>query len=99
MRLITLLRNKVKKVCDIHYEVGAIYNININDIKIPEDFEKTPPRKAKMDRKRKYYKEHGQFDKPIVLKQNLELCDGYVNFLLAKNEFGFRYVECCFVDE
>ena len=30
MRLITLLRNKVKKVCDIHYEVGTIYNININ---------------------------------------------------------------------
>ena len=98
MRLITLLRNKVKKVCDIHYEVGTIYNININDIKIPEDFEKTPPRKAKMDRKRKYYKEHGQFDKPIVLKQNLELTDGYCALLISK-EFGFRYVECCFVDE
>ena len=78
MRLITLLRNKIKGVCD---------------------FEKTPPRKAKMDRKRRYYNEHGQFDKPIVLKQNLELTDGYINFLLAKNEFGFRYVECCFVDE
>ena len=98
MKLITLLRNKVKKVCDIHYEVGTIYNINIEDIKIPEDFEKTPPRKAKMDRKRRYYKEHGQFDKPIVLKQNLELCDGLCAYLLAK-EFGFRYVECCFVDE
>ena len=98
MRLITLLRNKVKKVCDIHYEVGTIYNINIDDIKIPEDFEKTPPRKAKMDRKRKYYKEHGQFDKPIVLKQNLELADGYCALLISK-EFGFRYVECCFVDE
>ena len=99
MRLITLLKNKVNKVCDIHYEVGTIYNINIDDIKIPEDFEKTPPRKAKMDRKRRYYNEHGQFDKPIVLKQNLELTDGYINFLLAKNEFGFRYVECCFIDE
>ena len=52
-----------------------------------------------MDRKRRYYNEHGQFDKPIVLKQNLELTDGYINFLLAKNEFGFRYVECCFIDE
>ena len=51
-----------------------------------------------MDRKRKYYKEHGQFDKPIVLKQNLELVDGLCAYLLAK-EFGFRYVECCFVDE
>ena len=55
MRLFTLLRNKIKGVCDIHYEPGTIYNININDIKIPEDFEKTPPRKAKMDRKRRYY--------------------------------------------
>ena len=98
MRLFTLLRNKIKEVCDIHYEVGAIYNININDIKIPEDFEKTPPRKAKMDRKRRYYKEHGQVDKPIVLKQNLELADGYCALLISK-EFGFRYVECCFVDE
>ena len=99
MRLFTLLRNKIKGACDIHYEPGTIYNINIEDIKIPTEFEMTPPRKAKMDRKRRYYIEHRQFDKPIVLKQNLELTDGYVNFLLAKNEFGFRYVECCFIDE
>ena len=99
MQLLTLLRNKIKGACDIHYEPGTIYNININDIKIPAEFEMTPPRKAKMDRKRKYQNEHEQFDKPIVLKQNLELTDGYINFLLAKNEFGFRYVECCFVDE
>ena len=99
MKLFTLLRNKIKGACDIHYEPGTIYNINIEDIKIPVEFEMTPPRKAKMDRKRRYYKEHGQFDKPIVLKQNLELTDGYINFLLAKNEFGFRYVECCFIEE
>ena len=99
MKLFTLLKNKIKGACDIHYEPGTIYNININDIKIPAEFEMTPPRKAKMDRKRRYYKEHGQFDKPIVLKQNLELTDGYINFLLAKNEFGFRYVECCFIEE
>ena len=99
MKLFTLLKNKIKGACDIHYEPGTIYNININDIKIPAEFELTPPRKAKMDRKRRYYNEHRQFDKPIVLKQNLELTDGYINFLLAKNEFGFRYVECCFIDE
>ena len=98
MRLFTLLRNKIKGACDIHYEPGTIYNININDIKIPAEFEMTPPRKAKMDRKRRYYNEHGQFDKPIVLKQNLELTDGYVGYLLSK-EFGLRYVECCFIDE
>ena len=98
MKLFTLLRNKIKGACDIHYEPGTIYNINIDDIKIPAEFEMTPPRKAKMDRKRRYYKEHGQFDKPIVLKQNLELTDGYVGYLLSK-EFGFRYVECCFIDE
>ena len=98
MKLFTLLMNKIKGACDIHYEPGTIYNININDIKIPEDFEATPPRKAKMDRKRRYYKEHGQFDKPIVLKQNLELTDGFCAFLIAK-EIGMRYVECCFVDE
>ena len=98
MKLFTLLRNKIKGVCDIHYEPGTIYNININDIKIPVEFEMTPPRKAKMDRKRKYYIEHGQFDKPIVLKQNLELCDGYIGYLLSE-EFGLRYVECCFIDE
>ena len=99
MKLFTLLKNKIKGACDIHYEPGTIYNININDIKIPAEFEMTPPRNAKVDRKRWYYKEHSQFDKPIVLKQNLELTDGYINFLLAKNEFGFRYVECCFIDE
>ena len=98
MKLFTLLRNKIKGACDIHYEPGTIYNININDIKIPEDFEKTPPRKAKMDRKRRYYNEHGQFDKPIVLKQNLTIVDGYCGLLIAK-EMGVRYVECCFVDE
>ena len=98
MKLFTLLRNKIKGACDIHYEPGTIYNININDIKIPTELEMTPPRKAKMDRKRRYYKEHGQFDKPIVLKQNLELTDGYVGYLLSK-EFGLRYVECCFIEE
>ena len=98
MKLFTLLMNKIKGACDIHYEPGTIYNININDIKIPAEFEMTPHRKAKMDRKRRYYKEHRQFDKPIVLKQNLELCDGYIGYLLSK-EFGLRYVECCFVDE
>ena len=98
MKLFTLLKNKIKGACDIHYEPGTIYNININDIKIPEDFEKTPPRKAKMDRKRKYYKEHGQFDKPIVLKQNLELTDGFCAYLIAKEQ-NLTYVECCFIDE
>ena len=98
MKLFTLLKNKVKKVCDIHYEPGTIYNININDIKIPAEFEMTPPRKAKMDRKRRYYKEHRQFDKPIVLKQNLELTDGFCALLIAKEQ-NLTYVECCFVDE
>ena len=98
MKLFTLLKNKIKGACDIHYEPGTIYNININDIKIPSEFEMTPPRKAKMDRKRRYYIEHGQFDKPIVLKQNLELTDGFCALLIAK-EMGMRYVECCFVDE
>ena len=99
MKLFTLLKNKIKGACDIHYEPGTIYNININDIKIPVEFEMTTTRKAKMDRKRRYYKEHGQFDKPIVLKQNLELRDGYINFLVEKKEVGFRYVECCFIEE
>ena len=98
MRLVTLLRNKVKEVCDIHYEPGAIYNINIEDIKIPIEFEMTPPRKAKMDRKRKYYIEHGQFDKPIVLKQNLELVDGFCAYLISKEQ-NLTYIECCFIDE
>ena len=98
MKLFTLLRNKIKKVCDIHYEPGTIYNINIEDIKIPVEFEMTPPRKAKMDRKRKYYNEHRQFDKPIVLKQNLTLVDGYCGLLIAKEQ-NLTYVECCFVDE
>ena len=98
MRLFTLLRNKIKGACDIHYEQGTFYNINIEDIKIPVEFEMTPPRKEKMDRKRKYYVEHGQFDKPIVLKQNLELKDGYCTYLIAK-ERNLRYVECCFIDE
>ena len=35
MKLFTLLKNKIKGACDIHYEPGTIYNININDIKIP----------------------------------------------------------------
>ena len=98
MRLVTLLRNKIKEVCDIHYEPGAIYNINIEDIKIPIEFEMTPPRKAKMDRKRKYYIEHGQFDKPIVLKQNLELVDGFCAYLISKEQ-NLTYIECCFIDE
>ena len=98
MKLFTLLMNKIKGACDIHYEPGTIYNINIEDIKIPEDFEMTPPRKAKMDRKRKYYNEHGQFDKPIVLKQNLTIVDGFCAYLISKEQ-NLTYVECCFVDE
>lgn len=98
MRLFTFLRNKIKEVCDIHYDTNGLYHINVEDIKIPYDFEIHPPRKEKMNRKRKYYKEHGDFESQVVLKQNLELINGYTTVLLAK-ELGVRYVECKFVDE
>lgn len=57
--------------------------ISVKDIKIKEDFLKTPPSKKKMAQKWRYYRETGKLSSPIILDEKLYLIDGYTSYLIA----------------
>lgn len=57
----------------------------IDLITIPEAFARTKPNPAKIRDTMAYYKNHGKFDKPVVLKgDNNLLIDGYKRYIAAK---------------
>lgn len=54
-------------------------------INVPESFLKTKPNIKKIEETIEYYKKHGQFDKPIVIRgENNLLIDGYKRYVAAK---------------
>lgn len=57
----------------------------ISLITIPQSFLETKPNAAKIKETIEYYKQHGQFDKPIVIRgENNLLVDGYKRYVAAK---------------
>lgn len=66
------------------YENGFEYWVNVNEIKISPEFEKTPPRKIKFSQKMDWYLKHGELQSPILLNKDFELVDGYTSYLIAK---------------
>lgn len=60
--------------------------ININKIKITPQFQECPPNMRKMFQKYDWYKKHGKFQSPIVIKPDYTLVDGYTSYLIAKKE-------------
>ena len=65
--------------------------INVSEIIIPKEFERTIPRKDKLEKIYKYVKAFGNIDKPIVLKENNVLADNYARYIVAK-ELGMTDV-------
>lgn len=62
-----------------------IKKCSLKDIIIPGEFLKTRPGKAKIEDTIKFYRQHGRFDKPVIVnKNNMVLIDGYKRYIAAK---------------
>lgn len=59
-------------------------NLKLEDIKIKEDFKRTPPNNYKMKEKWNYYRKTGSLESDIVIDENGYLIDGYTSYLIAK---------------
>ena len=65
--------------------------MRIDEIKIFPCFRARPPLAEKLDRKKRYYLEHGEFESEIVLDGSGNLIDGYTTYLLA-GKYGLEHV-------
>lgn len=64
----------------------------LDQIVIPEAFARTRPNPGKIHDTIRYYQQHGQFDKPVVIRgDNNLLVDGYKRYVAAK-ELGLETV-------
>lgn len=61
-----------------------LINMKLNDIVITDEFKKTMPRKEKMDKCRDTYAKYGEPSKKIVVDHKNRLVDGYVQYLVFK---------------
>ena len=60
-------------------------NLSLDKIIISEEFLKTSPRREKITETIDYYKKHGKFDKPVIVKEKtMMLVDGYKRYVAAK---------------
>lgn len=66
--------------------------ININKIKITDDFKNSNTSKKKIARKQEYFNKHKEFDSVICVNKNYVLIDGYITYLIAKNN-NFKQVK------
>ena len=66
--------------------------VAISDIIIPDVFANTKPRQYKIDKIRNYYLEYGCVDKPVTVNGNNVLIDGYIRYLVLK-ENGAMYAK------
>jgi hypothetical protein len=82
--------NKVQVVCN---ELSDVDRVDIDLIEIPYSYLSNPVRESKKNRMIDYYKQNGEFDKPITLisKQNKRLTDGYSRYIAAQ-ELKVQYV-------
>lgn len=72
-----------RKPKQIKYIVGQEYIVNLEDIKISEEFKKFPPRPAKLNDKYSNYYHNKHMDR-IIIDINGTCCDGYTSLLIAK---------------
>jgi len=66
-------------------------NVRIDEIRIFPCFRARPPLAEKLDRKERYYLEHGEFESEIVLDGSGNLIDGYTTYLLAE-KYGLEHI-------
>lgn len=66
--------------------------IDISKVVVPIEFMQTVPAAHKIDKVKEYYKSNGKLDKPIMLSKNNVLVDGYIRYIVAK-ENGLSEIE------
>lgn len=83
MKLLNIFKKKSKQV---KYILGNEYIVNLEDIKISEEFKKSPPRPEKIKDKYSNYYYYGNVKgmSQIKIDVNGTCCDGYTTFLLAR---------------
>lgn len=66
--------------------MNTIENVftDINDIKVTELQQNAKIRQEKLSQKEEYFKDHKDFDKPIVLDKDKYIIDGLYSYILAK---------------
>lgn len=67
--------------------------IMLEKIVVPKLFSNTPPSEKKMTQKRNYFKSTHRLKGKIVLDENLVLCDGYSDYIVAQ-ENHLKSVDC-----
>lgn len=67
--------------------------VAVSDIIVTEAFLQTQPKQSKLNRIREYYSEYGSVDKPITLNKNNVLIDGYMRYVVLK-ENDAEYAKC-----
>lgn len=73
-------------------EIKTKENLNIQDIKIPENFKNNPPKAQKMEKKWEYYRQHNELKEEIVVNEYNILTDGYTSYLIAEAD-GIKKVK------
>lgn len=69
----------------------------LDEIVIPKKFLDTPPRREKIEETIEFYKKHGKFDQPVIVRKNdLLLTDGYKRYIAAK-EMGLTEILVKFI--
>ena len=58
--------------------------INLSEIKVPSYMAQTPPNPKKIAKCKEYWLKHKEQDRYIVLNENNEIVDGYVQYLVLK---------------
>lgn len=64
-------------------ETPAIILLDINEIIISKNFQKSPPNPAKVAEKRQMIEKSGEIEKPILLSKKNVLLDGYAWYMAA----------------
>lgn len=67
--------------------------LNINEIKIPETYATTVPKRNKLNSHMKHYLEYGTFKHNIMVTQRNTLVDGLCSYIIAM-AYGMDVVEC-----
>lgn len=98
--------NLLKKIFSAKQPNGTVEFVHIEDIKIPPDFTRSPPRRYKVENAKVFYQQNGCFDKPISLiaetnekgKPNkLVLVDGFARYKAALR-LGIKKLPVTYVD-
>lgn len=65
-------------------EIKSKEKLNIQDITIPKDYKKHPPRGNKMKEKWEYYRQNNKLKEEIIVNEHNVLIDGYTSYLIAE---------------